>query len=204
MYLVLVDGWCWCFEVVVVLLPGCTLRCADGRSADCPTGALRTVNGRSADCPSSPPRPHQCRLGAMTNSSSWPPPRSSLSPPLTAREAKSRRVRPFKKLRQTLEPTTVASGKRSRTFGGCCFFVVVWVALLSRWGGGDLVCVLCGSECGACACAARASLTPRPFSLPLRPPGRRRNKPGAAPSTPPSASPPARGTSGRARCATRR
>lgn len=27
----------------------------------------------------------QCRLGAITNSITWPPPRSNLSPPFTAR-----------------------------------------------------------------------------------------------------------------------
>lgn len=38
-----------------------------------------------APYPSVQQQAHQCRLGAMTNSSSWPPPRSSLSPPFTAR-----------------------------------------------------------------------------------------------------------------------
>lgn len=63
----------------------------------------------------------QCRFGASTNSSSCPPPRSSVSPPLTARSfiaaLASAGTNPFKKERHTLEPTTVASGNSRSTEG---------------------------------------------------------------------------------------
>ena len=56
----------------------------------------------------------QCRLGAMMKRNSWPPPRSTTSPPFTARDLNGFCTRFCKNAMQTLLPTTVAFGANSR------------------------------------------------------------------------------------------
>ena len=59
----------------------------------------------------------QCRLGAIVNSTTCPPPRSIVSPPLTTRVFMSTCVSPSRNAMHTFDPITSQSGHLATTSG---------------------------------------------------------------------------------------